>query len=154
MARCKKRTKLADWIPAIVCILVGIGVMLLGNYARQKENRFMEHGQRAEASVIEVKRVSKRSGGKRKKTSTSYCPIVSFTNTDGQLQQASSLLSTKEHKKLRPGDKVTIYYLPENKEEVLLQGDSNSGSYLMIMLVGGIFTAVGGGIIYLFTRKK
>ncbi|MBO5684529.1 MAG: DUF3592 domain-containing protein, partial [Akkermansia sp.] len=55
--------------------------------------------------------------------------------------------------KLRPGDKVTIYYLPENKEEVLLQGDSNSASYLMIMLVGGIFTAVGGGIIIRNIRK-
>ena len=153
MARRKKRTKLADWIPAIVCLLVGIGVMLLGNYERQKENRFKEHGQRAEASVIEVRRVTSRSGGKRKRTTTSYCPIVSFTNAEGQLQQASSLLSTKAHRNLKPGDKVTIYYLPENKEEVLLQGDSNSGSYFMIMLVGGIFTAVGGGITIRNIRK-
>ena len=153
MARRKKRTALSDWIPAIVCILVGLGVLFLGNHVRQKENRFMEHGQLAEASVIEVKRVSKRSGGKRKRTSTSYCPIVSFSNADGQLQQASSLLSTKEHKKLKPGDKVSIYYLPENKEEVLLQGDSNSGSYFMIMLLGGIFTAVGGGITIRNIRK-
>ena len=153
MARRKKRTKLADWIPAIVCILVGIGVMLLGNHARQKEKRFMEHGQRAEASVIEVKRVSKRSGGKRKRTTTSYCPIVSFTNADGQLQQAASLLSTKAHKKLKPGDRVTIFYLPENTEEVLLQGDSSSESIFMFVLVGGIFTAVGGGITIRNIRK-
>ena len=39
MARRKKRTKLADWIPAIVCILVGLGVLFLGNLASQKENR-------------------------------------------------------------------------------------------------------------------
>ncbi len=113
----------------------------------------MEYGQQAEGTVIEVKRVSKRSGRKRKRTTTSYCPIVSFTNAEGQLQQAPSLLSTKDHKKLKPGDKVTIYYLPENKEEVLLQGDSNSESYLMFILVGGIFTAVGGGIIIRNIRK-
>lgn len=153
MARRNKRTTLADWIPAIVCILVGLGVLFLGNLASQKENRFIEHGQQIEAAVIEVKRVSKRSGGKRKRTTTSYCPIVSFTNAEGQLQQASSLLSTKAHKSLKPGDKVTIYYMPENKEEVLLQGDSNSGSYFMIMLVGGIFTAVGGGITIRNIRK-
>lgn len=153
MARRKKRTKLADWIPAIVCLLVGIGVLILGNHARQNENRFMEYGQQAEGTVIEVKRVSKRSGRKRKRTTTSYCPIVSFTNAEGQLQQAPSLLSTKDHKKLKPGDKVTIYYLPENKEEGLLQGDSNSESYLMFILVGGIFTAVGGGIIIRNIRK-
>ena len=153
MARRNKRTTLADWIPAIVCILVGLGVLFLGNLASQKENRFIEHGQQTEAAVIEVKRVSKRSGGKRKRTTTSYCPIVSFTNAEGQLQQASSLLSTKAHRNLKPGDKVTIYYLPENKEEVLLQGDSNSGSYFMIMLLGGIFTAVGGGITIRNIRK-
>lgn len=153
MARRRKRPALSDWIPPIVCLLVGIGVLFLGVHEYQKETHFEEHGQEAEASVIEVKRVSKRSGGKRKRTTTSYCPIVSFTNADGQLQQASSLLSTKAHKKLKPGDKVTIYYLPENKEEVLLQGDSNSGSYFMIMLVGGIFTAVGGGIIIRNIRK-
>ena len=153
MARRNKRTTLADWIPAIVCILVGLGVLFLGNLASQKENRFIEHGQQTEAAVIEVKRVSKRSGGKRKRTTTSYCPIVSFTNAEGQLQQASSLLSTKAHRNLEPGDKVTIYYLPENKEEVLLQGGSNSGSYFMIMLVGGIFTAVGGGITIRNIRK-
>ena len=153
MARRNKRTTLADWIPAIVCILVGLGVLFLGNLASQKENRFIEHGQQTEAAVIEVKRVSKRSGGKRKRTTTSYCPIVSFTNAEGQLQQASSLLSTKAHRNLKPRDKVTIYYLPENKEEVLLQGDSNSGSYFMIMLVGGIFTAVGGGITIRNIRK-
>ena len=153
MARRNKRTTLADWIPAIVCILVGLGVLFLGNLASQKENRFIEHGQQIEAAVIEVKRVSKRSGGKRKRTTTSYCPIVSFTNAEGQLQQASSLLSTKVHKSLKPGDKVTIYYMPENKEEVLLQGDSNSDSYFMIMLVGGIFTAVGGGITIRSIRK-
>ena len=153
MARRKKRTALSDWIPAIVCLLVGIGVLFLGNHERQNENRFKEHGQQTEASVIEVKRVSKRSGGKRKSTSTSYCPIVSFTNAEGQLQQAPSLLSTKDHKKLKPGDKVTIYYLPENKEKVLLQGDTNSSSSFMIMLVGGIFTAVGGGIIIRNIRK-
>ena len=153
MARRNKRTTLADWIPAIVCILVGLGVLFLGNLASQKENRFIEHGQQTEAAVIEVKRVSKRSGGKRKRTTTSYCPIVSFTNAEGQLQQASSLLSTKAHRNLKPGDKFTIYYLPENKEEVLLQGDSNSGSYFMIMLVGGIFTAVGGGITIRNIRK-
>lgn len=153
MARRNKRTTLADWIPAIVCILVGLGVLFLGNLASQKENRFIEHGQQIEAAVIEVKRVSKRSGGKRKRTTTSYCPIVSFSNAEGQLQQASSLLSTKAHKSLKPGDKVTIYYMPENKEEVLLQGDSNSGSYFMIMLVGGIFTAVGGGITIRNIRK-
>ena len=153
MERRKKRTALSDWIPAIVCLLVGIGVLFLGNLASQKENRFIEHGQQTEAAVIEVKRVSKRSGGKRKRTTTSYCPIVSFTNAEGQLQQASSLLSTKAHRNLKPEDKVTIYYLPENKEEVLLQGDSNSGSYFMIMLVGGIFTAVGGGITIRNIRK-
>ena len=108
MARRKKRTKLADWIPAIVCLLVGIGVMLLGNYERQKENRFKEHGQRAEASVIEVRRVTSRSGGKRKRTTTSYCPIVSFTNAEGLLQQASSLMSTKAHKKLKPGAQLSV----------------------------------------------
>lgn len=153
MARRRKRPALSDWIPPIVCLLVGIGVLFLGVHEYQKETHFEEHGQEAEASVIEVKRVSKRSGGKRKRTTTSYCPIVSFTNADGQLQQASSLLSTKAHKKLKPGDKVSIYYLPENKEEVLLQGDSNSGSYFMIMLVGGIFTAVGSGIIIRNIRK-
>ena len=153
MARRNKRTTLADWIPAIICILVGSGVLFLGNLANQKENLFIEHGQQTEASVIEVKRVSKRSGGKRKRTTTSYCPIVSFTNAEGQLQQASSLLSTKAHKSLKPGDKVTIYYMPENKEEVLLQGDSNSDSYFMIMLVGGIFTALGGGITIRNIRK-
>ena len=132
---------------------MGIGVLFLGVHEHQKETRFEEHGQQTEATVIEVQRVSKRSGGKRKRTTTSYRPIVSFTNAEGQLQQGASLLSTKAHKKLKPGDKVTIFYLPENKEEVLLQGDSNGESTLMIMLVGGIFTAVGGGIIIRNIRK-
>ena len=153
MARRRKRTALSNWIPPIVCLLVGIGVLFLGVHEHQKETRFEEHGQQTEATVIEVQRVSKRSGGKRKRTTTSYRPIVSFTNAEGQLQQAASLLSTKAHKKLKPGDKVTIFYLPENKEEVLLQGDSNGESTLMIMLVGGIFTAVGGGIFIRNIRK-
>ena len=153
MARRRKRTALSDWIPPIVCLLVGIGVLFLGVHEHQKETRFEEHGQQTEATVIEVQRVSKRSGGKRKRTTTSYRPIVSFTNAEGQLQQAASLLSTKAHKKSKPGDKVTIFYLPENKEEVLLQGDSNGESTLMIMLVGGIFTAVGGGITIRNIRK-
>ena len=153
MARRRKRPALSDWIPPIVCLLVGIGVLFLGVHEHQKETRFEEHGQQTEATVIEVQRVSKRSGGKRKRTTTSYRPIVSFTNAEGQLQQAASLLSTKAHKKLKPGDKVTIFYLPENKEEVLLQGDSNGESTLMIMLVGGIFTAVGGGITIRNIRK-
>ena len=153
MARRRKRTALSDWIPPIVCLLVGIGVLFLGVHEHQKETRFEEHGQQTEATVIEVQRVSKRSGGKRKRTTTSYRPIVSFTNAEGQLQQAASLLSTKAHKKLKPGDMVTIFYLPENKEEVLLQGDSNGESTLMIMLVGGIFTAVGGGITIRNIRK-
>ena len=153
MARRRKRTALSDWIPPIVCLLVGIGVLFLGVHEHQKETRFEEHGQQTEATVIEVQRVSKRSGGKRKRTTTSYRPIVSFTNAEGQLQQAASLLSTKAHKKSKPGDKVTIFYLPENKEEVLLQGDSNGESTLMIILVGGIFTAVGGGIFIRNIRK-
>jgi hypothetical protein len=52
------------------------------------------------------------------------------------------------------GTQVNITFLPEHPDKLILHHRETGFIDFFLITFGGILTAVGGGIIYLFTRKK
>lgn len=154
MAR-RRKHPVSEWFFGILFTLVGMGIVIFGVYLMRQDEALETRGITTEAKIIRVEsETSSRSTKRgRRRSSTVYRPIVRFTDAAGTMHEGASILACKEHKYLQPGSHVTITYLPENPDEVLLAGDSREDSNYMMMLLGGIFAAVGGGITIRCARK-
>ncbi len=154
MARQRKHP-VSEWFFGILFTLIGLGVVSVGVYLKHQDEALETRGITTEAKIIRVESETSSHSSRRgrRRSSTVYRPIVRFTDAKGAMHEGTSILACREHKYLESGSHITITYLPENPDDVLLAGDSREESNFMMILVGCIFAAVGGGITIRNIRK-
>lgn len=131
-------------------LLFGAIILLCGLVRSADELYVRAAGERTEATVCRV--IRKYSMGRR--GSRTYTPVFRFTDTQGTAHTVTNNYGSSDFDDMKVGTQVTITYLPENPEKLILHHRNTGFIDFFLILFGGIFTAVGGGIIYIFTRKK
>ena len=153
------KSPISRCIHGLFFVFIGISALLAGHEQNQEFAEFKERGISTEAVVVKIE--SKTAGRTRRgtkrnsSTHTTFRPIVSFTDTKGQSRESFSLVTKAEYEKLPIGSTVTITYLPEAPEEVLLQGDTLYVSPFIWIPVGGAIILFACWYVYrAFPGKK
>ena len=131
-------------------LLFGAIVLLSGLFRSADELYIRAAGERTEATVCRV--IRKYSPGRR--SAWTYTPVFRFTDTQGTTHTVTNNYGSSNFADITVGTQVNITFLPENPEKLILHHRETGFIDFFLISFGGIFTAVGGGIIYLFTRKK
>ena len=131
-------------------LLFGAIVLLSGLFRSADELYVRAAGERTEATVCRV--IRKYSQGRR--SAWTYTPVFRFTDTQGTTHTVTNNYGSSDFDDMKVGTQVTITYMPDNPEKLILHHRETGFIDFFLISFGGIFTAVGGGIIYLFTRKK
>ena len=153
------KSPISRCIHGLFFVFIGIGVLFAGSVHNQEAAEFKERGISTEAIVvrIEIKTGASPRGSGRPTiySTTTIRPIVRFTDTEGQTREGFSLVSKAEYEKLPIGSTVTITYLPEAPEEVLLHEDTLYVSPFIWIPVGGAIILFGCWYVYqAFPCKK
>ena len=133
-------------------LLFGAIILLCGLVRSADELYIHAAGERTEATVCRI--IRKYSLGSRRRSAWVYTPIFRFTDTQGTTHTITNNYGSSDFNDMKVGTQVSITYLPENPEKLILHHRETGFIDFFLISFGGIFTAVGGGIIYLFTRKK
>ena len=133
-------------------LLFGAIILLCGMVRSADELYIRAAGERTEATVCRI--IRKYSLGSRRRSAWVYTPIFRFTDTQGTTHTVTNNYGSSDFNDMKVGTQVSITYLPENPEKLILHHRETGFIDLFLILFGGIFTAAGGGIIYFFTRKK
>lgn len=131
-------------------LLFGAIILLCGLFRSADELYIRGCGERTEATVCRIHK--KYSGGRR--GAWVYTPVFRFTDTQGQPHTVTNNYGSSDFDDMKVGMQVAITYLPENPEKLILHHRETGFICFVLISFGGIFTAVGGCIIYLFTRKN
>ena len=133
-------------------LLFGAIILLCGLVRSADELYIHAAGERTEATVCRI--IRKYSLGSRRRSAWVYTPIFRFTDTQGTTHTITNNYGSSDFNDIKVGTKVTITYLPNNPEKLILHPRNTGFIDFFLILFGGLFTAAGGGSIYFFTRKK
>lgn len=131
-------------------LLFGTIILLCGLFRSADELYIRAAGERTEATVCRV--IRKYSQGRR--SAWVYTPVFRFTDTQGQSHTITNNYGSSDFDGMTIGTQVTLTYLPENPEKLILHHRETGFIDFFLITFGGIFTAVGGGIIYFFKCQK
>ena len=153
------KSPISRCIHGLFFVFIGIAALFAGSVHNQEDAEFKERGISTEAIVVRIEIQS--GGGPRKRGNntihahTTFIPIVRFTDTEGQTREGFSLVSKAEYEKLPIGSTVTITYLPEAPDEVLLEEDTLETSPFIWIPIGGAIILFGCWYVYrAFPGKK
>lgn len=137
----RRATLLQGFIVSLLFILVGAvaGAFCLNFYAVRKH--VLDNGIRTEATVVKLIR-DHNPGSK----ATSYTPVVSFTDAQGQPRKITRHLGDSDFYDLKPGTRTQIAYLPEAPEHFEIIPAPKMKVLLLIASGGGLFFLVGIGM--------
>ena len=139
-----------EWWFGGTFLLFGAIILLCGLVRSANELYIRAAGERTEATVSRV--IRKYSMGRR--GSWTYTPVFRFTDTQGTTHTVTNNYGSSDFDDMKVGTQVTITYLPENPGRLILHHRNTGFICIFLLGFGGLFAAVGGGIIYLFTRKR
>ena len=129
--------------------LVGLGMLVGAGFLITSTNEFINAAVSANGEVIGLESRSSDDG-------TTYAPIVEFTTADRQRIEFTSS-SSSNPPAYSTGEAVEVLYLADNPLDAKINGfmDLWFGS-LMLVVMGGIFTAIGGGMVLfpVFKQRK
>ena len=153
------KSSISRCLHGLFFVFIGISALLAGSVHNQEAAEFKERGISTEAIVvrIEIKTGASHRGSGRPTiySTTTFRPIVRFTDTEGQTREGFSLVSKAEYEKLPIGSTVTITYLPEAPDEVLLEEDTLETSPFIWIPIGGAIILFGCWYVYrAFPGKK
>lgn len=158
MSDCSKNT-IFRCMHGLFFVFIGIAALFAGSVHNQEAAEFKERGISTEAIVVRIE--TKTGGGPRRSrknsihTHSAFSPIVRFTDTEGQTRQGFSIVTKAEYEKLPIGSTVTITYLPEAPDEVLLEEDTLETSPFIWIPIGGAIILFGCWYVYrAFPGKK
>ncbi len=133
-------------------------VALLFSYREHRASEELKHvGIQVEAQVSDVSRHerSRSSRHGRNKTSVTYHPIVTYTDSQGEAHTVESSAGVSSRTAYKKGDTVHVLYMPDAPERMEIVGLASPFSHHVFMGVGGIFFVVGVGLtLYGLKHKK
>ncbi len=153
------KSPISRCIHGLFFVFIEITALLAGYEQNQKAAEIKERGISTEAIVVKIESQTAdrtRRGTKRTmSTHTTFRPIVRFTDTKGLSREGFSLETKAEYENLPIGATVTITYLPEAPEEVLLLEDTLYVSPFIWMPIGAAIILFGCWYVYrAFPGKK
>jgi len=138
-------------------VLLGIGAIFtpiglifaaIGGWFFVQDRQLAADGLRAEGYVIEVV-VSRDSDG-----SSSYKPVVEFTDAEGRTHRFTSSISSSPPAH-SPGERVEVIYSPADPNEAMI--DSFIDRHLFPLVFGGLgalFACIGIALILVHLRRQ
>lgn len=119
--------------------LIGVLLCSLAYHLWQENRRLKTEGIAATGTVIGHHSKS-HYDRKKRRTSVTTAPIVRFANVQGQTLTATSDVYTSPPR-FKTGERVQLWYAPENPEKILLAG---AEEWVLTLILGGI-----GGLLSL-----
>jgi Protein of unknown function (DUF3592)/Mu transposase, C-terminal len=128
-------------------ILIGIWFALVGGLAVLAGLSGMRHGRRLRRDGLSTWAIavpppvlaSDRPGGSPRRT------LIRYTLTDGRVVERISPEPARRAASLRPGQKVLVWYDPEDPQDVLVYGREGRFADRAFLAVGVLFMIVGTG---------
>ncbi len=120
--------------------LIGLGMLFGAFLLFNGTNSFLSEATRAEGTVVDLVR-------SRSSDSTTYAPVVTFMNQQGQdIEFVSSVSSNPPSYSI--GEKVTVLYRPGEPQNAKIDGFFSLWFGVIILgALGSIFFLIGAGII-------
>jgi hypothetical protein len=75
--------------------------------------------------------------------------VIQYTLADGRVVERLSPGSARKAAMLRPGQKVLVWYDPEDPPDVLVYGREGRAADLAFVVAGALFIMIGVGIVAL-----
>jgi hypothetical protein len=75
--------------------------------------------------------------------------VIQYTLADGRVVERPSPGSARKAAMLRPGQKVLVWYDPDDPQDVLVYGREGRAADLAFVIVGALFIVFGLGIVAL-----
>jgi len=72
--------------------------------------------------------------------------VIQYTLADGRVVERPSPGSARKAAMLRPGQKVLVWYDPDDPQDVLVYGREGRAADLVFVITGALFIALGAGI--------
>ena len=72
--------------------------------------------------------------------------VIQYTLADGRVVERPSPGSARKAAMLRPGQKVLVWYDPDDSQDVLVYGRGGRAADLVFVITGALFIALGAGI--------
>lgn len=130
-----------------IFILAGLGMLAGSAYSVIHTNDFLTTAIHAQGKVTEL--VARRSDN-----STLYAPKVRFYTPNQESISFTSSSSSNPPSYSR-GDKVEVLYRPNQPSDAKINSFfSLWGTALILAILGAVFTAIGGGMLYMQIRNK
>jgi hypothetical protein len=140
------------WVP-LVLALMGLLVAAIGAAAVRSELRFGDEGVTAQGQVTNVRR--ERSTDEDDSDGYDHYVDYRFVDASQVEHRGTSSISADDYRALRPGDPVTVTYLPSDPSEFRL-GNPSPRLLLPVLIlgVGGLLASVGLLVFVLEFRKR
>ncbi len=127
------------WFSSIFSLIIGVAVTILAIPVFLDALDFNKRAVTTVATVIESQYQTRSYKVIHKRTSA--YPVVQFTDTKGNQQQANCSIPWRQYDTVKPGETFTIAYLPEDPSTVHL--DDNSLLYGSLFgVIAGVITAI------------
>lgn len=126
---------------------VGLGMLVGAFFLYRSTSSFLEEAVAAPGTVIELLPV-------RSDDSYTYKPVVRFTTESGRdVEFASS--SSSNPPSYREGEIVKVFYRAGEPQNAMIDGFfSLWGGALILSILGGVFTTIGGSILAVVAIKN
>ncbi len=72
--------------------------------------------------------------------------LIQYTLADGRVVERVSPGTARKAASLRPGQRVLIWYDPEDPQDVLVYGREGRAANLAFVIAGGLFILLGAGL--------
>ena len=126
----------------IIFLCVGILMIGVNCYNQRQHQHLLDTGIKTEATVV---RVIEDDSGSGRKRHTHYYPVLRFTDTAGNEQLIE--MTTDAGAGMKPGDAVSIVYMPEHPQKMDLAQPLHTSGTLILAIAGSICALAGLGII-------
>lgn len=142
------------WWLGLLFALVGAAVLWFSYQEHLGSEELKQHGIQTDATVTDIrKRERHGSGSKHRHKTTSYHPIVTYTDNNGNTHTAESPIGVSSRTAYSKGDTVRVVYLPNKPQNIELTELSGASSHYIFMTVGGLFLIVGTGLTIYGLKK-
>ncbi len=137
------------WV-GVIFLLVGLVATVGGIQTASTEQTYLSSGLTVDAKVLD-KGIERAKRGEHSRTR--YLVRYVFQSEQGQQVRSEAEVSVDEWESLEPGSDFRVLYLPDAPENNRAESDTEWIAALVFIVMGCIFTLIGGGLTYTELRS-
>lgn len=135
-------------VPAIFLLVFGSIILVSGIIQFIINYNLENNGVLADGAVIEMQ-YRRSTKGK-----SSYVPLISYKAKDGTEHELRSNIYSYDSTTYKKGDKIQVYYNPNNPDEATLANENEAAIPLVMGGGFGLLMCWGGLVVYKRGKKK